>query len=169
MASRTGRHGAKAGRVQSGVASKKKNARGKPFPKGVSGNPAGRPAGSRNKATVLALQLLEGEAEALTRKAVEQALEGDTTALRLCLERLVPPRKGRPIELELPAITSTEDLAPAFAALVAALARGDLTPDEAQTVGTLLEQHSRVLETADLERRVKALEERWVDESQAAD
>ena len=104
-----------------------------------------------------------------SRKAVEQALEGDTTALRLCLERLVPPRKGRPIELELPAITSTEDLAPAFGALVAALARGDVTPDEAQTVGTLLEQHRRVLETADLERRVKALEERWVDESQAAD
>ncbi len=71
--------------------------------------------------------------------------------------------------MELPAITSTEDLAPAFAALVAALARGDLTPDEAQTVGTLLEQHRRVLETADLERRVKALEERWLDESQAAD
>ena len=84
MASKTGQRGAKAGRVQSGVASKKKKARGRPFAKGVSGNPAGRPVGSRNKATLLALQLLEGEAEALTRKAVEQALEGDTTALRLC-------------------------------------------------------------------------------------
>ena len=148
---------------------KRREPGGRPFAKGVSGNPAGRPVGSRNKATLLALQLLEGEAEALTRKAVEQALEGDTTALRLCLERLVPPRKGRAIELDLPAITATVDLPPAFAALVAALARGDLTPDEAQTVGTLLEQHRRVLETADLERRVKALEERWVDESQAVD
>ena len=169
MASKTGPHGAKEGRVQSGVARKKKRARGRPFAKGASGNPAGRPVGSRNKATLLALQLLEGEAEALTRKAVERALEGDTTALRLCLERLVPPRKGRAIDLDLPAITATEDLPPAFAALVAALARGDLTPDEAQTVGTLLEQHRRVLETTDMERRLKALEERWLDESRAAD
>ena len=88
--------------------------------------------------------------------------------MRLCLERLIPPRKGRAIGLSLPAITATEDLPPAFAALVAALARGDLTPDEAQAVATLLEQHRRVLETAYLER-VRALEERWLDESEAAD
>ena len=169
MASKTGPHGARDRRVDAGVAGKKEKARGRPFAKGVSGNPAGRPFGSRNKATMLALQLLEGEAEALTRKAVERALEGETTALRLCLERLIPPRKGRPIGLDLPAVTSTKDLATGFAALMAALARGDLTPDEAQAVATLLEQHRRVLETADLEQRVSALEERWLDESERAD
>ena len=93
-------------------------------------------------------------------------------------KRAIPPRCGSawrdssPLEkaepLDLPAITATEDLPPAFAALVAALARGDLTPDEAQAVATLLEQHRRVLETAYLER-VRALEERWLDESEAAD
>lgn len=64
--------------------------RGRPFPKGVSGNPAGRKAGTRNRATMAAEALLDGEAEALTRKAVELALQGDTVALRLCLERLCP-------------------------------------------------------------------------------
>ncbi len=51
----------------------------------------GKPKGARHRATLAALELLDGEAEALTRKAVELALEGDTTALRLCLERMAPP------------------------------------------------------------------------------
>jgi hypothetical protein len=69
-----------------------------------SGNPAGRPRGARNRATIAAEALLEGEAEALTRKAIELAMAGDPTALRLCLERLVPPRKGRAVAFDLPAL-----------------------------------------------------------------
>ena len=147
--------------------SNKKKARGKVFAKGVSGDPAGRPPGSRNKATQLAQQLLEGEAEALARKVIERALEGDGTALRLCLERLIPIRKDRVIKLHLPPITSTQELAAGFAALVAAVAKGDLTPDEAQRVAALFEQYSKVLETAQLEQRVTQLEERWSHELEA--
>ena len=121
----------KSQRVETG-GKKKKKARGRAFAKGVSGNPAGRPPGSRNKATVLALELLEGEAEAVARKAIERALEGDSAALRLCLERLIPLRKDRVITLDLPPITSTQDLATVLAAVVAALAKGEVTPDEAQ-------------------------------------
>ena len=69
------------------------------FRPGVSGNPAGRLRGTKNRATKAAEELLEGEAEALTRKAVELALAGDTVALRLCLERLLPPRKSRRVTL----------------------------------------------------------------------
>jgi hypothetical protein len=65
------------------------------FQKGRSGNPAGRQRGCRNRATLAAEVLLEGEAEALTRRAIELALEGDTTALKLCLERIVPQRRSR--------------------------------------------------------------------------
>ena len=65
----------------------------------MSGNPAGRLRGTKNRATKAAEELLEGEAEALTRKAVELALAGDTVALRLCLERLLPPRKSRRVTL----------------------------------------------------------------------
>lgn len=61
------------------------------FRKGQSGNPSGRPRGARNKTTRAVEALLDGEAEALTRKAIERALEGDTTALCLCLDRLLPP------------------------------------------------------------------------------
>jgi len=74
--------------------------RGRPFEKGRSGNPAGRRVGCRNKTTIAAASLLAGEAEALTRKAVELALGGDASALRLCLEHLGatprPPGAARP-------------------------------------------------------------------------
>src|SRR5207245_11470858 len=74
------------------------------FRKGESGNRKGRPNGARNKATEAAELLLDGdgEAEALIRKAVELALEGDAGALRLCLERIIPPRRARPVKLGLP-------------------------------------------------------------------
>lgn len=52
---------------------------------------SGRPAGARHKTTLAIEALLEGEAEALTRKAIELALAGDMTALRLCLERIARP------------------------------------------------------------------------------
>ena len=78
--------------------------RGRPFQPGQSGNPAGKPKGARNRATLAAEALLDGEATALTRKAIELALAGDSTALRLCLERLLPARKERLIEFSLPAI-----------------------------------------------------------------
>ena len=63
------------------------------FAKGVSGNPRGRAAGTRNRATLAAMELLDGEAEALTRTAIDLALGGDMAALRLCIERIIPVRR----------------------------------------------------------------------------
>ena len=104
---------------------------GRPFEKGRSGNPTGRPAGSRNQATRAAEVMLDGEAEALTRKAVELALDGDATALRLCLDRVIAPRRERPVQLALPPIREAADAAGAMAAITAAVAQGDITPGEA--------------------------------------
>jgi len=80
------------------------------FRKGQSGNPAGRRPGSRNKATETAELLLAGEVEALTRKAVELALGGDAAALRLCLDRIIPARRGRPVQLAVAPVRGTADL-----------------------------------------------------------
>src|SRR6516164_7490558 len=85
--------------------------RGRPFVKGRSGNPTGRRYGSRNKNALAAAVLLEGESEALTRKAVELALAGDPTALRLCIERIVPPCRERPVKFTLPPIENAADIA----------------------------------------------------------
>lgn len=121
------------------------------------GNP-GKPKGTRHKATRAALALLDGEAEALSRKAVELALEGDTTALRLCLERIAPPRKDAPIQFNLPTMRSAADAAKAAGAIIEAVALGDLTPTEGAHIMGLVETYRRTLELSELEVRVEALE-----------
>ncbi len=120
----------------------------------------GRPRGSRNKASLAVDALLEGEAEALTRKAIDKALEGDTTALRLCLERLCPPRKDRPIAISLPEVTGAGDTAQAQSAVIRAVAIGEITPTEGQALTAMLEAQRRAVEMEDLERRIAALEQR---------
>lgn len=118
----------------------------------------GSKKGSRHKTTIAIEALLEGEHEALTRAAIEKALEGDTTAIRLCLDRLAPPRKDVPVSFELPPIKSAEDAVIASSALLAAVASGEVTPDEAGRVMALLTSHKNLVETGDLESRIAALE-----------
>jgi hypothetical protein len=128
--------------------------------KGVSGNPAGPGTGSRNRATKAVEALLDGEGEALTRKAVELALEGDTTALRLCLERIAPPRKERPVEVELPRLETPDDAVEAQGRIANAVAAGDVTPGEGEALAKMVEAFARALEVRDLEARLQKVEER---------
>jgi hypothetical protein len=136
--------------------------RGRPFRKGQSGNPAGKPKGTRHRATMAVQALLEGEAEALTRKCIELAKEGDNTALRLCMERLAPAAKSRPIQLSMPAIETAADILRAHAATIRAMAEGEITPDEASVIAGVLEAKRKVIETVQLEERVAKLEQRGV-------
>jgi hypothetical protein len=129
--------------------------RGRPF---RAGNP-GRPPGSRHKATIAAEALLDGQAEALTQKAMEAALNGDTTALRLCMDRIIPPRRERLVKFALPPLERAEDAAAAMAAIMAAVAGGELSLGEAESVAKLVELFVRSLEAGEFERRLGALEE----------
>ena len=129
------------------------------FKPGKSGNPAGRPLGSKNKATIAMQAFLKGEADTLTRKCVEMAMDGDTTAMRLCLERIVPPCKELPLEVKLPSITSSEKLAKATAKIIREVAAGNLTPSQGEAMTRLLGHHQKALELADLDQRIKALED----------
>ena len=121
------------------------------------GNP-GKPTGSRHRATVAAQALLDGEAETLTRQAVTMALAGDVTALRLCRERIAPPRRDAPVVFALPAKQSAADAATPAAAVLGAVAGGDLTPTEGAAIMALVEAYRRALETTELEARMAALE-----------
>ena len=118
----------------------------------------GRTPGSRNQTTLAVEALLEGEHEALTRAAIEKALDGDTTALRLCLDRIAPPRKDSPVTFALPPVKSAADAVEASAAVLVAVAGGEVTPDEAGRVMALLTAHKALLEVGDLEARIAALE-----------
>ncbi len=102
--------------------------------------------------------LLDGEAEALTRKAIDKALEGDTAALRLCLERIAPVRKDRHVTFPLQPINTAADAVTAAASLVAAVASGDLTPSEASELGKLIDSVVRSLEASEFASRLEKLE-----------
>ena len=104
------------------------------------------------------LDLLEGQAEALTRKAVQMALAGDGVALRLCLDRIAPPRKDAPVQFALPRMSTARDAAQAAGAVLGAVAVGELTPAEGAVVMGLVNAYRRTLETSELEARLAALE-----------
>src|SRR5258706_7698844 len=103
-------------------------ARGRPFEPGQSGNPSGRPKGARNKTTIAVEALLDNEAEALTRKVIDLALAGNIAAIRLCFERLLPPRRDRWIAFDLPKIESAADAVAASGAVLESCATRDLSP-----------------------------------------
>jgi hypothetical protein len=102
--------------------------------------------------------LLDGEAEELTRKAIELGLAGDMVALRLCMDRIVPPRKDRYVAFSLPTMKEPADAAKGLSAIVDAVASGDLTPGEASELTKLVEGYVRVLESVGHEERLRALE-----------
>ena len=128
------------------------------FKPGQSGNPSGRPKGARNKATMAAEALLDGESESLTRRCIDLAKEGDPTALRLCLSRILPVKRERTISLDLPALEDSQDSLRAIGTVLEAVGSGTITPNEGQAVASLLETHRRTFEVEELERRLEVLE-----------
>lgn len=125
---------------------------------GQSGNPAGRPKGSRNRVTLVALAAMAEGADAIARKIVDMAKEGDISAARLVIERLVPVAKERPIFLSLPDTSSANGVAQAQSAILQAVAAGDLLPGEAATLAGIVEARRKAVETLELEQRITALE-----------
>ena len=120
----------------------------------------GRPKGSRNKKTLAVESLLEGQAEALTQTAISKALKGDTVALRLCMDRVMPQRKDNYINLDLPKISEPRDLVEAAGCVINSVQTGNLTPSDGSKVMSLLENCQKVFETVELAERLDALEHR---------
>jgi hypothetical protein len=129
-----------------------------PFQKGESGNPAGRPRGSRNRATLLMESLLADDAEAIGRKAIAMAKQGDMAAIRLCMDRLSPVRKGEPVAFELPPLDKPADSVAAAAEIVAAVAAGELTPSEAADLAKVVDVYVLAIATKAFDERLTKLE-----------
>jgi hypothetical protein len=133
--------------------------RGRPFEPGQSGNPKGRPRGSRNAVTLLVESLLDGEAEAIIRKLVEEALDGNSSAMRLALERMLPPKRHRTTTIEFEGeINKPADAARASGAVLSACAKGEISPEEATQIMGVIATHVKLVESAELTARLEALE-----------
>ena len=128
------------------------------FKPGQSGNPRGRPKGSRHKTTLAIEKLLDGEGQEITLKAIELAKGGNMAAIRICLDRLAPPRKDQPILFTLPKMEKAGDATTASAAIVEAASAGELTPSEASELMKIVESYARTLQVSDFEARLERLE-----------
>lgn len=138
------------------MATKKRTSNG--WKPGQSGNPAGKPRGTRNKATLAVLALMESGAKEITEAVIEQARAGDLTAARMILDRLAPPARERPVTIDLPDAETAEGINAASLAVLQAAAAGEITPGEGATLAGIVEGRRKALETLELERRIAALE-----------
>lgn len=128
------------------------------FKSGQSGNPAGRPKGARNHATRLVLGLMEGQAQEIAQMIIDAAKGGDLSAAKLVIERIAPPMRERPIQIDLPDTHTAEGISAAQNAIVQAVGAGELLPGEGTALAAIIEAKRKALETEELERRITALE-----------
>ena len=126
--------------------------RGRPF---ANGNP-GRKPGSRNRASVVAAALLEGEAEELVRKAVQLAKAGDVPMLKFLLSRFLP--RERLIKFELPTMETADDAVEALGSVLRAVSEGEISPSEGAAVAELISSYARAIDLADVVKRLDVLE-----------
>lgn len=128
------------------------------FVAGKSGNPRGRPLGSRNARSLFLESILDEDSETIIRTVVELAKNKNLHALEMCVNRLMPPRKDRAVFFQLPPIRNLSDISSAMSSVITAVSEGELTPPEGETISRILEQHANVTACQDLERRVEKLE-----------
>ncbi|MEQ9491732.1 MAG: DUF5681 domain-containing protein [Alphaproteobacteria bacterium] len=129
------------------------------FQPGQSGNPAGKPKGARNKTTQLAEKLMSEDVEGVVHSVIEAAKGGDMRACEIVLSRICPPRKGRTIEIDLPDTSTSDGVSKAQAAVLAAAAAGEISPDEAKILADVIESRRKAIETLEHEARIRALED----------
>jgi hypothetical protein len=130
------------------------------FSRGRSGNPSGRPVGSRNRASVWLDRIAEDQAADLLRIVMRRARSGDMRAAAIVLSRCWPQRNGGRVRFDLPPLHSTADLPRAIAAILQRIADGTLSPEEGAAVAAVLEQHRRAIELTEIEGRLRSIEER---------
>jgi hypothetical protein len=133
------------------------------FLPGQSGNPAGRPRGSRNKKTLALEALLDGESEALMQRLIDLAKMGDDLAIRLCVDRMLAPRRERPVPLKLPRIESDQDARRASAEVMDALGEGEITPKEAERLLRAVAGAAMIMQSTEIAARLNWIEERLAE------
>ncbi len=115
---------------------------GRRFRPGQSGNPAGRQPGTRNRATALLEAITDTDLAAIVAKIVENAKAGDATAAKILLDRLIPVPRARTVVLDLPSLADgrARSKAACLAAVVNAMAAGNIDPGEASIIAGLVEK-----------------------------
>jgi hypothetical protein len=118
----------------------------------------GNRPGTRNRATIIAEELLDCETRPMLRQAIDDAKGGDSVMMRFCLGRIISPRRERPVRFALPPIRSAADLSAAMAAITSAVAEGELTTGEAWELSQIIDTFIRAIDASEFETRLERLE-----------
>jgi hypothetical protein len=127
-----------------------------PFQTGQSGNPAGRPRGSRNRRTVIVEKLLDDSAGELTTAAIARATDGDPAALRACMDRVAPRLRHRPLDFDLPDLVTLADTPVAINAIAQGLSHGELDLEEAAALMRAVREFTLALAAVERDKRAAA-------------
>jgi hypothetical protein len=149
-----------------------KTHRGKPFSPGQSGNPNGKPKGARNRVTLFVENLLEGDVEAVTRKLVEQAKQGDPTAMKIFFDRIYPILRSQPIRLNLPAkINTAQEALEASNEVLTAMGRGEISPMDAEQAGSVIRTHMDTISLCEIKKEIEEIrsEIEWITNERNGD
>lgn len=130
------------------------------FQKGCSGNPKGKMKGTKNKATLVAEQLLQGELETIYRRLLQEAVEGNMQAIKMVLDRLLPPKRSISVAIDLPKLENSADALNAIAYVTMAVSHGDLSVEEGEALSRMIEIYIRAMEAHDYETRLSKIEQR---------
>ncbi len=131
---------------------------GRPFKPGESGNPRGKPLGAINKSTRAVLDILNGQKEKLTEKAVSMAMGGDSTAMRICMERICPAPKDSAVYIKMSKVNSLEDAKIVMGEITTAVSQGEITPSEAMAVAGVVEVYRKTVENTEIVTRLNEIE-----------
>ncbi len=118
-----------------------------------------RPAGSRNKVTLAAANIIEEQAAAISERAVDMALDGDRAMIKMVLERVVPVKKSVPIRLpDMPKVNSVADASRLTGFVLSSISEGKLSPVDGEIISRSCQRHLQALQVSDLEQRLAELE-----------
>lgn len=123
---------------------------------GASGNPAGRPKGSKDKKTLVA-QEFEKEGSAIARVVIDKALAGDIPAANIVLQRISPPLKTRAEKVKFE-LDSQAPLTSQARQILAAVAMGEVDPETGQVLINCTSASAGLQQVDGLDERLRALE-----------
>lgn len=127
------------------------------FQPGRSGNPKGRPKGSKNRNKRL-MDALEKDLPQLVAATKKKALTGDVAALRLLLERLIPVKKSESSTVVIKNFDKAKTLTEKANVIVDAIANGLVPPDVGTSLIAALGNMAKITEMDELLKRVEVLE-----------
>lgn len=128
------------------------------YTKGQTGNKAGRPKGSPDWRSKLRTQIEEAAPD-LIKQLLVQAKGGDTQAIKLLLDKVLPNVKPETLPVPIPSFGVNINPADAILDVINQMTKGGLSLESSEALISAISALVKVREAGEIEKRVMTLEE----------